>query len=55
MKKTVADDNRDIVNRLFSLAVKDAGGKFPDYIMESAEKAEDIPGCSAIAAKMSGL
>ncbi len=55
MKKNVADANRDTINRLFSLAVKDAGGKFPDYIMESAEKAEDIPGCSAVAAKVSGL
>lgn len=55
MKKNVADANPDIVNRLFSQAVHDAGGRFPDYIMEQAEKAEDIPGCSAVAAKVSGL
>ena len=55
MKKNVADTNREIVNRLFSLAVQDAGGTFPDYIIETAEQAEDIPGCSALAAEVSGL
>jgi arylsulfatase A-like enzyme len=55
MKTNIASDNQDVVDRLFSLAVKDAGGKFPDYILKGAEEAKDFPGCSAIAAKVSGL
>lgn len=55
MKKNVASDNKEVVDKLFSIAVKDAKGGFPDYVLQGAEKAEDFPGCSAIAAKVSGL
>jgi len=55
MKINIAADNQDVVDRLFSLAVKDAGGRFPDFILKGAEGTKDYPGCSAIAAKVSGL
>ncbi len=44
--KNVADDNPEIVNKLFKLAVNDAGGKFPEFLLELAEKQTDAPGCS---------
>jgi len=52
LEKNVAPGNEEVTNRLFSLAVKDAGGKFPEYLVAKAEKMEDVPGCSPIAAKV---
>ena len=50
-EKNVADDNRDVVQRLFRTAVEDAGGAFPEYLMELARALEDAPGCSKLAAR----
>jgi len=47
----VADENPDVVNRLYRLAVADAGGGFPEYLLEVARKQADAPGCSALAAR----
>lgn len=49
--KNVADDNPEIVRKLFSYGVNDAGGKFPDYILNLANKEADAPGCSELAAR----
>ncbi len=49
--KNVADDNPDIVRKLFSYGVADAGGKFPEYILNLASKEADAPGCSELAAR----
>jgi arylsulfatase A-like enzyme len=50
-EKNVADDNRDVVSDLFAKAVEDAGGEFPDFIMDLAKGEADAPGCSALAAR----
>jgi hypothetical protein len=47
----VADEHPKVVNELFSLAVEDAGGSFPDWIMELARDEEDAPGCSDLVAR----
>jgi len=36
MKKNVAAENRDVADRMFSIALKDAKGGIPDYLMEQA-------------------
>ncbi len=46
----VADDHRDQVSRLWKLAVDDAGGEFPDFVLALARDARDAPGCSDLAA-----
>jgi len=50
-EKNVADDNQAVVQRLFRLAVDDARGGFPDYLMELARTQTDAPGCSELAAR----
>jgi arylsulfatase A-like enzyme len=50
-EKNVADQNKRMVDELFAKAVADAGGKFPDFIMELAKGQADAPGCSALAAR----
>lgn len=52
IKKNLTQANKDVVDRLFSLAVKDDVGNFPDYLLKYAEETEGIPGCSPIAAKI---
>jgi arylsulfatase A-like enzyme len=47
----VADDNTDVVNRLFAQAKEDAGGSFPGWLVELARKHADAPGCSNLAAR----
>jgi len=49
--RSVAAENKDVVNRLFGLAVADAGGAFPDWIMSLALDEADAPGCSDLAAR----
>ena len=51
-EKNVADDNREVVQRLFRTAVEDARGGFPDYLVELARTAKDVPGCSELAARV---
>jgi arylsulfatase A-like enzyme len=47
----VADEYPDVVNELFALAKEDAGGGFPDWILELARDQADAPGCSDLAAR----
>ena len=49
--RNVADERPDEVQRLYALAVEDAGGGFPDYITALARGQKDAPGCSALAAR----
>ncbi|MFH0796607.1 MAG: sulfatase [Candidatus Omnitrophota bacterium] len=49
--KNVADDHPDVANKLFALAKKDAGGNFPEWLIELARKQKDAPGCSDLAAR----
>jgi arylsulfatase A-like enzyme len=51
MGRNVASDNPDVLRRLFNLAIEDAGGPFPKFLMELAEKSRDAPGCSDLAAR----
>ena len=50
--ENLADQNPEVVNELFSLAVKDAGGSFPDWLLELAKNQTDAPGCSDLAARV---
>lgn len=47
----VADDHPEEVGRLFATAVEDAGGSFPEWILELAATEQDAPGCSPMAAR----
>lgn len=49
--RNVADEYPDVVNELFALAKEDAGGGFPDWILELARNQADAPGCSDLAAR----
>jgi len=49
--ENLADKNPKVVNELFALATKDAGGSYPDYVLELAKKQTDAPGCSDLAAR----
>ncbi len=47
--RNVADDHPEVVDRLFAAAVEDAGGPFPDWILDMARNQADAPGCSNLA------
>jgi len=47
--ENVADSHPDVLKGLFDLALKDAGGKFPDYLIATADTEKDMPGCSDLA------
>jgi arylsulfatase A-like enzyme len=49
--ENVADKNPELVRKLFQLAVDDAGGSFPGFLLELAENQMDAPGCSDLAAR----
>jgi arylsulfatase A-like enzyme len=49
--QNVADEHPDAVNDLFAQAVEDAGGGFPDWLLELARNQADAPGCSALVAR----
>ncbi len=49
--KNVAWQNVEVVNELFALAKADAGGGFPEWILELARSQKDAPGCSDLAAR----
>jgi arylsulfatase A-like enzyme len=42
----VADEFPDVVHDLYAQAIEDAGGGFPDWIIELAASEGDAPGCS---------
>ncbi len=50
-ERNVADENPEVVNRLYGAGVEDAGGDFPECVKELARSAEDAPGCSVLAAR----
>ena len=49
--ENVADDHPDIVRDRYRLAVADADGPFPEYLLRLAADETDAPGCSALAAR----
>jgi len=49
--KNVAEGHENVVNELFALAKADAGGSFPEWIVELARSQKDAPGCSELAAR----
>jgi len=50
LKKNVAEEHQNVVDYLFSKAVDDAGGNFPDYLLQLAREGMISPGCSPLAA-----
>jgi len=50
-ENNVANANGDVVRKLFQQGVADAGGEFPDYLVEMAGRQADAPGCSELAAR----
>ncbi|MCX7591302.1 MAG: sulfatase-like hydrolase/transferase, partial [Kiritimatiellae bacterium] len=46
-----ADEHPDVVRELFQLAVHDAGGRFPEWLVDLARRNLDAPGCSALVAR----
>jgi len=52
LKKNVAEEHQNVVNYLFNKGVDDAGGKFPDYLLQLERKGMDSPGCSPLAARI---
>ncbi len=49
--RNLADENPDVIKQLFDVATEDAGGSYPDFLVELAEKQKDAPGCSDLAAR----
>jgi arylsulfatase A-like enzyme len=49
--RNVAAEHTETVNELFALALEDAGGAFPDWILELARTQADAPGCSDLVAR----
>jgi len=47
----VVDKHPRVAAKLFDTALADAGGQFPDWLIELARKQDDAPGCSALAAR----
>lgn len=51
-ENNVADENEDVVSQQFAKGVTDAGGEFPDFLIERATKQADAPGCSELAVRV---
>jgi len=49
--ENVAGENPEVIKRLFRAATEDAGGSYPDFLIELADSAADAPGCSDLAAR----
>jgi len=49
--RNVADEHPDLLNALFKQARDDAGGKFPEWLIQLAQNEADAPGCSLMAAR----
>ena len=49
--RNVAAKHPKVVAELFDKAVADAGGPFPEWLLEIARKSADAPGCSDLAAR----
>lgn len=50
-KHNLANQNLETVRSLFNVALQEAGGSFPDWLLELAKKELDAPGCSDLAAR----
>ncbi|MCK4375997.1 MAG: sulfatase, partial [Candidatus Brocadiae bacterium] len=50
-ERNVADERPEVVQELYQQALADAGGGYPDYLMNIARNRKDAPGCSALAAR----
>jgi arylsulfatase A-like enzyme len=50
--KNVADEHPDVAQGLFTQAREDAGGRFPDWIVDLARAQADAPGCSSLASRV---
>ncbi|MCM8757282.1 MAG: sulfatase [Candidatus Omnitrophica bacterium] len=48
----VASKHPEVVKHLMELALADAGGRFPEWIVELARKQPSAPGCSDVAARV---
>lgn len=48
--RNLAEDEPGTVRELFQIGAADAGGRFPDYLLDLAANATDAPGCSPFAA-----
>jgi len=53
--ENVAQIERETARSLFELGTADAGGTFPDYLLEAASIASDAPGCSPLALTADGV
>ncbi|MCD6364911.1 MAG: sulfatase [Planctomycetes bacterium] len=49
--RNVAGKHKAVARKLFEAALADAGGSFPDWIVELARNQADAPGCSDLAAR----
>jgi len=47
----VAEKKPEVVKQLFGQATRDAGGSFPEWLLDLARKQADAPGCSDLAAR----
>jgi len=50
-EENVADEHPELIRQLFDVATEDAGGSYPSWLLELAEKQRDAPGCSDLAAR----
>ena len=50
-ESNVADDRPEVFRELLDVAVADAVGGFPDYLLELSRAEADAPGCSDLAAR----
>ncbi|MBE7187091.1 sulfatase [Jatrophihabitans endophyticus] len=50
MTRNLAEDRPEVVQELFARAVSEAGGSFPQFLLDEAAGAADAPGCSPLAA-----
>lgn len=50
-ERNVADKHPEEVKRLLGLALEEAQGPFPDYLLDVCANQADAPGCSALAAR----
>lgn len=49
--QNVAQDHQEVVDELFAVSRDDAGGSFPEWLVELAKSGKDAPGCSHVAAR----
>ena len=49
--RNVADEHPETTKELFALALEDASGEVPGWVLKLADEATDAPGCSALAAR----